>query len=68
MLDFGDLVVGGLDARHLVEHFLDALGITAGGDERHAVFAQVFGHQAAGVAGDAVITTGFLVLMRVLLG
>ena len=39
VLDFDDLVVGGLDAGDLLDHLLHALPVAAGGDEGHVVFA-----------------------------
>ena len=59
VLDLDHFVVGGLDARHLVDHLLDAVLVPAGGDERHVVLAQVLADQTSGVAGDTVDNNRF---------
>ena len=52
--DLDDLVVGGADPRHVVEHILDARPVTARRDERHVVLAQELGDEPAGEAARAV--------------
>ena len=49
-----DLVVGGLNARDLLDDRADALGVTTGGDKGDAELTQVLADETAGVSADSV--------------
>ncbi len=54
VLDLDDLVVGGADPGHVVEHVLDPRPVAAGRDERDVVLAQELDDEAAREAARAV--------------
>ncbi len=60
MGDLGDFVIGGFDARDLVQHRLNAGLVAPRGDERQTQFAQIFTDEAPGVTRGAVNHDRFL--------